>query len=234
MRFSKFTKWSLYVLGVALILVSLPMDTYTDQAAFLNAVPRLDSARFHELRPEYLTLKHKIYDSGVFLILTSALVFGVGNVWTGVTRTISTSKKTIIFALSLPLIISSVFVFDVFRMMFRDEVPVWADSPAIRLMGVPIIFIIFLIYFAMHLLLIPKPYPGQLQTSGFMNRKANAVLFFSFVLMVIIVVLSVIDFLPYHAAAFVLAAYLVASIGASRVRSKQIASEPNNTQQRTS
>lgn len=124
------------------MLISLPMSTYTDHAQFRNAVPRLDSDKFHELRPNYLTYKHRLYDLGLSIIFASVLLFGLGKKWFGIATTISSKKTIYTLIFVLPLLFSISYIAHIGRLMFRDEVPVWADSPGIPLSATPDIFFI--------------------------------------------------------------------------------------------
>jgi len=146
----------LLVIGIGILVYSCTLEPYSNYDLFYEQYMALDhsqSSEFYALRDEMVTPKYLLQDIGIslilfFLIAKSLLKLGKGK--------IVTPSKPLLIALAfvLPLLTAAGSVFDLFQGLFRGEFPHWADSIAIPLAGVPIIFTILLVWSMSHLLFI--------------------------------------------------------------------------------
>lgn len=138
---------------------SLSMKPYTDEAVFQEKYMELSSGQSKEyfaLRDAMLTPKYRIQDTGITLSLF-VLMIGV-TLKLGGRRVKSPSSKTgfVVLAVCLPFVSVFAYVFDLTQGMLRQEFPHWADSLAIPFAGVPIQFVILLVWSLLHLFFIRR------------------------------------------------------------------------------
>lgn len=130
------------VLGILLISYSFTMSAYTNREEYKQKYFAIDrqelgsdiaSARFHELRRQYLTPKYALQDHGAtFLILG---IVGVFLFKKGLPALIAPNSRIKIALLGLLAVILTVFgsVADLHLESFRGRYPAWADTLAIPL-----------------------------------------------------------------------------------------------------
>ena len=198
------------------------MDPYTDFQEFMSSVPRGDSKTYYSLRAQYLTYKYTIFDFGITLVLISILATGIGKAWAGISSSLSSKAKVVWAALTLPFVFCLFFVIELFQYILRGEVPSWADTPAIPLMSVPVIFVAVGIFTTTHLIFLPKQHPGSVLTIRLLSRAINPLLAFSLVLTSLITLLFWLSLEPLFAFPLSLTTYFIASITSARVVSKGI------------
>ena len=128
-----------------LISYSFTMSTYTNSEEYKQKRFAIDlqqlgsdvaSARFHDLRRQYLTPKYGLQDHGAtFLIL---VIVGVFLFKKGLPPLTAPNSKIKIALLGFLAIILTAFgsVADLFLESFRGSYPAWADTLAIPLFGI--------------------------------------------------------------------------------------------------
>jgi hypothetical protein len=146
-----------FLIGLILTLYSFSLDAYTDINLFNTKYMNLNigqSKEYYELRQSMLTPKYYLQDIGILLILISSLFFLFKKLGKNSIKTPNLKIFFILLALFLPIITTGGFVFDLMQAMSRGEFPHWGDSLSIPLMGVPIIFVILLLWSCIHLIFI--------------------------------------------------------------------------------
>lgn len=209
------------IIGIALFGYSLTMDPYTDVDLFNETYMSMThehSVQFYALRDEMLTPKYRIQDIGITSILFSLSVMALFKIGAG--RIISPSKKSylIILAFVLPLITIAGFVFDLFQGMYRTEFPYWADSLGIPLMGVPVLFLMLLIWSLVHLALIKNVTSQHLSTA--ISLRLNPWLILISSITVLLILLCTYEGLYWLAFPGLIWLYFYLSIGVSRLNLK--------------
>jgi len=199
------------------MLVSLPMSTYTDFQEFMSSVPHGDSKKYHEMRDIYLTSKHRIFDIGLTITFMSVLFFGLGKKWSGVRNSLSSGASSVKAAFALPVLFGVCYIFDIFQVVLRGEVPVWADTLAIPLMSLPFLVLLVGCYTVAHLVFVPRPYPGVVPIWRLFSRKVNPLLLLSSIFVGVLSVLALVVIEPIYMFPFALITYYVSSVAAARV-----------------
>ena len=137
------------LLGLVLLGYSLTLEPFTDSRRFefeYRSLRSGQSAEFHQLRESLLTPKFRLQDMGITFIALPACLLLLRVLGRG--RIMSPPNKLVLLAISISLpVLSSVgYLFDLLQIMDRQEVPHWADSVGVPLMGVFPFFFILLIW----------------------------------------------------------------------------------------
>ena len=148
---------SIFFLGIILVLMSFHFNRYMNEQEYNDKYSQLsggpnDSKAFYKLRDEYLTPKYRLINYGVTL-LQLGLIMSILS-FIGFKNLKSPNKKIwiILIGVLTALLSNIAYVCDLFLEMYRDSYPHWADSLAIPLMGVPLLFLLSLLWVALNLL----------------------------------------------------------------------------------
>ncbi len=145
---------TIFLIGILTLLYSFTLEPYIDIKAFHQKYMTLtvgQTKEFYVLRESMLTPKYYLHDFGILLILLSFILFIFLKLGKGYIVTPKNKFLTVLLALSLPILTTSGFVFDLFLGMERNEYPWWSDTLAIPLSGTPVIFIFLLLWSLLHL-----------------------------------------------------------------------------------
>ncbi|MFZ3088895.1 MAG: hypothetical protein WA123_12615 [Methylotenera sp.] len=207
----------LLVVGSALFSYALTLSPYKDEKLFMERYMSMSngqSEQYWKLRDEMLTPKYQLQDYGVTLTSIAIAIFLV--LRNGKVRIQSPkSRKTLVaVAITLPLLTCGGYVFDLLQGFDRGEFPHWADSMGIPLMGVPIQFVILLVWSFAHLAFLRGVYNSSIPLTHDVSLKANWWLLFVSAITAVLVFLLAAAGQYWYAVPGVLWLYFYLSLGA--------------------
>lgn len=209
----------LLVIGAALWGYALTLSPYKNEQLFMARYMGMSAGQSEEywkLRDEMLTPKFQLEDYGVTLAALAVALFLVTR--KGQVQLCSpNSRKTLVaLAIALPFITVGGYVFDLFQAFDRGEFPHWADSMGIPLMGVPIQFIILLVWSLAHLSFLRGAYQPATPLVHAVSLKSNWWLLFISAVTAILVLTSAAAGQYWYAIPGAFWLYLYLSLGAVR------------------
>lgn len=145
----KITGIILLLTGGVLLYCSIDLPMYHNATEFNEKYMELksgerDSSKFHQLRSEYLTPKHKLEDYGMTSILAGFILITVSVIKIEKIRSPKSWEALVILGIFNALLTILAFIGDLFLEMDRDSYPPWADSLGIPLLGTPILLVMAL------------------------------------------------------------------------------------------
>jgi len=161
--------------GVAILGYAYSLTPYTDGPLFNERYMALSVGQndeFWKLRDEMLTPKFQLQGYGGTFVALAIVLFVVSRKGWGQLKSPSSRAALMGIAFFAPLLTAGSYVFDLFQAFDRGEFPHWADSMAIPLMGVPILFVVLLVWAGAHLAFMRRSYqsvPLALAVSGQSN-----------------------------------------------------------------
>ena len=157
------TAVALLTLGLALLISSLTLSPYKDEALFNSKYMEMSSGQseaFYKLRDEMLTPKFQLEDYGISLLALAAVVFLLFRK-DGLQIPAPSSRKWLItLAIVLPFITVAGYVYDLLNAYNRGEFPSWEDSMGIPLMSAPGLLIGLLFWVVGHFGFLHGDYPS--------------------------------------------------------------------------
>jgi len=142
-------------IGLALFLYSFMIDQYTNESEFQKMYMSLDagnSNEFYKLRDEYDTNKYRYFDYGIELIAMSIYLFSIINLKRLKLPAISNFIYASGYSLSIPIIFSCSYVFEILQSQSRNEYPWWADTIMIPLLFTPFVAFIAFVWILLFLI----------------------------------------------------------------------------------
>ena len=217
----------LLFIGIAILGYALSIAPYKDEKLFMERYMALSSGQSEEywkLRDEMLTPKYQLQNYGGTLVAAALGMVLVSR--KGWRQPKSPRSRATLFGLAFaaPFLTVSAYVFDLLQGFARGEFPHWADSMGIPLMGVPVLFIVLLVWAAAHLGFLRRAYQPATPLALAVSLKANWWLLCVSAGTAVLVVASVLVGQYWYAMPEVLWLYFYLSLGA--VRRATNAAEP--------
>jgi len=161
--------------GVVLLAYALALAPYKDEKLFREGYWALSdgqSAEYSKLRNQMLTPKFSLQDYGGTLVATGAVFLVSRKGWN---RIRSPKSRTALFGLAFaaPLLIVGGCVFDLLQGFDRGEFPHWADSMGIPILGLPIQFVLLLVWSLAHLTFLRGSYEPAAPLVIALSLKSN-------------------------------------------------------------
>jgi hypothetical protein len=210
----------LLLIGIAIIGYASSLAPYKNEALFTRRYMALSdgqSTEYWKLREDMLTPKFQLQDYGGTVIAIAIVTLIVSRKgW----RHLKSPSRAMLFGLAFaaPVLTAGAYVFDLLQGFARGEFPHWADSMAIPLMGIPVLFIILLIWSAAHLAFLRgacQPTPLVLTLS----RQANWWLLFISTMTATLLTLSILAGQYWYAIPAMAWLYFYISLAALRLAS---------------
>lgn len=120
-----------------------------------------------------LTRKFQLEDYGITLVAMAVAMFLVTRKGKARLQSPSSRKALVVLAIALPFLTVGSYVFDLLQAAYRGEFPHWADSMGIPLMGVPIQFIVLLVWSLAHLSFLRGAYQPSTPLVHAVSLKSN-------------------------------------------------------------
>ncbi|WP_035383459.1 hypothetical protein [Ferriphaselus sp. R-1] len=207
----------LLIIGAALWSYALTLSPYKNEQLFMERYISMSAGQSEEywkLRDEMLTPKFQLEDYGVTLAAIAVVMFFVTRKGQVRLQSPNSRNTLIMLAITLPFLSVGGYVFDLFQAYNRGEFPHWADSMGIPLMGVPIQFIILLVWSLAHLSFLRGTSQPSTPLVYAVSLKSNWWLLFISALTAILVLTSAAAGQYWYAIPGVLWLYLYLSLGA--------------------
>lgn len=152
---------TLLLIGMAILAYAFSIVPYKDEELFMERYMALSVGQgeeYSKLRDEMLTPKYPLQDYGGTLVAMAVVIFVATRKDWRQLKSPNTRARLLGIAFVAPLLTASAFVFDLFQSYARGEFPHWADSMGIPLMGVPVLFVVLLLWSGAHLAFLRGPY----------------------------------------------------------------------------
>jgi len=168
------------LLSIIFIFYGLYLPAYTDKTAFDQITSTLwtyenKTAKYFEIRDQYLTKKYVFLDFGYTFLLIAGLI------WTALKWIPKSTplKKLTYFIIGLLAAVTTVvaYIVDLSLGITRDEYPPWGDSMGIPLMGVPSFFIILFLWMVSHLAFLYDDFKYGINYSEYRFKRPHLWLF---------------------------------------------------------
>jgi hypothetical protein len=208
---------ALFLAGLAMLVYATTLPAYTDEKAFQHRHGEMkagDSAAFYALRDEMITPKYKLQDYGVSALLLSGALALRRRIWR-----MTTPRPTLPFiaaALLAPTLATAAFVFDLFQGQARGEIPHWADSLGIPLMGLPVLFVVALTWSFAHLTFLAGVRRSVVPLRSAFSRSSNIWLLLVTAVTLALIVLLLAEGAFWYALPCVVWLYLYVALAAAR------------------
>lgn len=146
----------LIMIGAGVFSYSTTLDPYTNEEEFnkkyheINLNDGNNFEQYHQLRDEYLTDKYTYEDYGLTLVVAGLGIFVIFlKSWENI---ISPRNKWTIRSIGLLAVLANTFgyIYSLLQESNRGSSPWWADSIAIVIPAIPIIFIIALLWYGIN------------------------------------------------------------------------------------
>lgn len=209
----------LLAIGAALWGYALTLSPYKNQQLFMERYMSMSAGQSEEywkLRDEMLTPKFQLEDYGVTLAAIAVAMFLVTRKGKARLQSPTSRKALVVLAIALPFLTVGGYVFELLQAAYRGEFPHWADSLGIPLMGVPIQFIILLVWSLAHLGFLRGAYQPSTPLVHAVSRKANWWLLFISTVTGLLVLASATTGQYWYAIPGALWLYFYLSLGAVR------------------
>lgn len=147
--------------GILLLGRSLSMQPYENEARFSEALAEISYGQteaYTAVREQLLTPKYALQDYGITLLIAAVFLFLVFRFGRRFFSSPLPPWLIAVLAAALPFVTVGGVVFDLVQDFERDVFPPWGDSLLIPLAGMPLLFVLILIWLAVHLFLF---WPGR-------------------------------------------------------------------------
>jgi len=209
----------LLVIGAALWGYALTLSPYKNEQFFMERYMSMSAGQSDEywkLRDEMLTPKFQLEDYGITLTAIAVAMFLVIRKGQVRLQSPNSRKALVVLAIALPFLTVGGYVFDLLQAFDRGEFPHWADSMGIPLIGIPIQFIVLLIWSLAHLGFLRGAYQPSTPLVHAVSLKSNWWLLFISAVTAILVLASATAGQYWYAIPGALWLYLYLSLGAVR------------------
>ncbi len=143
-----------FLAGAAMLAYASTLAPYTDEALFgqlYGQIPHGDSAAFHKMRGEQLSLKYPLHDFGCCLLAAGVLCLVLWRKQGALLLTPRSPWTLVGAAVLLPALHGIASAFDLNQGLQRGAYPTWADSVVIAMPGVFLLFLFLLMWHLAHL-----------------------------------------------------------------------------------
>jgi hypothetical protein len=165
----------LFAIGMVILGSASFMPAYKNEALFMEqymALSAAQSVEYGQMRNEMLTLKFRLQDYGGTLIALAVGVFLISREGWRNLKSPHSRAAMLAVAFTAPIFTAGGCIFDLFLMVDRQEVPHWADSMGISLIGVFVLFVVLLVWSGAHLGFLRTSYRPALLSQA-LSLKAN-------------------------------------------------------------
>lgn len=207
--------------GIVLVLISLPMEPFTNSQAFSERAlsPRI-SENYHQVRRELLTSKYLFFDHGIQAILVGTIIFYAAVIRRRRIRPIRNRAAIRTFAFALPFVSVVAAIFDLFQGQHRWEFPPWADSLGIPLIGILINVLVHMLLSCSIIALYRSTSSANIRFREIFDRRINLWLAFIFVISALTSLDSGLRGSYWFSVPSAMWAFLVASVAVLRIKNK--------------
>lgn len=209
----------LLVIGAMLWGYALTLPPYKNEQLFMEQYMNMSAGQSEEywkLRDEMLTPKFRLQDYGVTLATIAVSIFLITRKGKVRLQSPNSRKTLVVLAIVLPFLTVGGYIFDLLQAFDRGEFPHWADSMGITLMGVPIQFILLLLWSLAHLGFLRGAYQPSTPLAHPLSLKYNWWLLFISAATAILVLASAVAGQYWYAIPGALWLYFYLSLGAAR------------------